>query len=109
MPDPRLALDVAVLVFGIVGAWFTMRAQLGDARREAAEARRSATAGHSRLDDHEKRLIGLERDMGYHSKRLEESLLEIKAQLVREFGLVNSRLDKLAERGVHCSHCHTEE
>jgi hypothetical protein len=109
VPDPRLALDVAVLVFGIVGAYFTMRAQLADARREATEARRSSTAGHGRLDDHEKRLIGLERDTGYHAKRLEDSLAEIKAQLGALNAQVNARLDKLAERGVHCSHCHTEE
>lgn len=90
MDDIRLWLEIGTVVVGVVAGWATMRAQLAEARKDAAAAQRSAKDCHQRLETMDRRVTIVERDQAHHGRQLESALARIEGAIVA----LHARLDR---------------
>lgn len=96
IPDSLLLTCITGLV-STGGTWAVMRYR-------ADEAHRAGLAAHRRLDEQEKKLLGLEKDQEFQKERFDEAIERIESS----FHELKGSVDKLVQSGLHCSHCDHE-
>lgn len=82
-------------VVAVLGSWFTMRAQVSQAHRDAQAATRAAREAHAKLEALDRRVTIVERDQAHHGRQLESALARIEGAIVA----LHARLDRALANG----------
>lgn len=107
-------IEVGTIVTGLVGGWFTLRAQVASLKtsvdalskvvgeledsgvvQSASRAERGLAALHRRVDEHDRQIAVLENDGKHHAKQLEDGLARIEASVA----LLHRRFDVMLGNG----------